>query len=244
MTTLLNHPASPLELLGRLSEGARMDAARIVAGPAPAGPAAPVTGRGLEGHPITIAPTSMPLAGLGRVLEERQSHRFYDGRPVRADILTAALQRAVQYDSDVWGTDPENGTGLQIVVAALNLDGLPPALYRFDAAAASYTPLAPLDHAQVAQMVLQMEYADAPVIIATMGSLSRSLESWGDHGERALNQRAAHFSYTALLTANAYGVDGSVFAGFLPSGLSQSLVADGYHLGQVFALALGHRALP
>jgi len=189
------------------------------------------------GHPAE--PASL---GLDEVLERRRSERFFTGEGVDLEVLTEALASAVDADADLWPAPEEWATRPLLVVAALRVRGLSPGIYRFDAPTSTYALLAEVDRDAVAQMVLQVEYADAPVIVAAVGSPADAVHSRGDHGLRLLHLRAGSACYAALLAASRRGLTGSVFAGFLPSGLRHHVVADGYHLSQVFAVALGRVA--
>lgn len=201
-----------------------------------------VTGHGPNGEPVTVGAGSLgtPIP-LHDVLWNRHSQRFYGREPLDGAVLTAALKQASADDRDLWAGHGA-GTEVAIVVAALRVDGLEPGLYRFQPEDQAYLPLAPITEADVADMVLQTEFADAPVIVASVGSIAGATAAHGDHGLRLLNTRAGSICYSALLTAYQHGVIGSVFAGFLPSGLARHLRTDGYHQGQLFAVALGHPA--
>jgi nitroreductase len=251
MTTYLQHPSRSSELLPALMKAVRCDAEDVKSGPRPTSSPTPVSGRGNPAGSATAAVTEIravpaaadDLRSLETVLADRRSERFYDQRPIRIAELTAALRQAVQSDRASFGQGTEDALRPQFVIAANRVDGLPPGLYRFSDDDGTFTFLAPSDRSIVEAMVLQIEYADAPCIIAVLGSLALSLQRWGDHGERLLNTRSSAACYTALLTANALGLAGSVFAGFLPSGLSEHLDIDGFTLGQVFAVSLGHPPL-
>jgi nitroreductase len=245
MTTRLERPAVSSDLLPQLMKAVRRDDQHILLGPSPTSTAPRVTGRAREGLTFPSAPASMGAEegslSLRRVLAERRSERFYGPRPIDVADLSRALMEAVRSDQESFG-GVSDALQPQIVVAANRVTGLPAGLYRFNPDRCSYTFLAPSSRTIVERMVLQVEYADAPCIVAVLGSLSRSLQRWGDHGERALNTRSAAACYTALLVANSLGLAGSVFAGFLPSGLSEHLAVDGFNLSQVFAVSLGHPA--
>lgn len=211
--------------------------------PLPAREGGPRTlgGRGLV-SPVRLTaghPAELPSRSLDEVLERRRSERFFTDEPVGLEVLTEALRSALAADDDLWPSALEWATRPQLVVAALRVVGLSPGLYRFEAPTSTYVLLAEVDRDAVAQMVLQVEYADAPVIVAAVGSPADAVHSRGDHGLRLLHLRAGSVCYSTLLAASFRGLTGSVFAGFLPSGLRHHVVADGYHLSQVFAVALG-----
>lgn len=246
MITTLTRPPTVTGLLGEVLTATRTTPAQVTE---PAQDASPrhhrrATGRGPEGPTVVVRPDPQPARGLDEVLESRHSQRFFTDRAVGAATLTAALATALDADRDLWPDPAEWATAPQLVVAALRVDGLDTGLHRFDRDVDgdrhAYTLLRPLSPRDVGDMVLQSEYADSPVIVAAVGSLDAALVSRGDHGTRLLNARASQLCYSTLLAANARGIAGSVFAGFLASGLSRHLNTDGYHLAQVFAVALGH----
>lgn len=247
MTTYLSRPVATAQLLPQVLESVRTTRhdvsrrARRQATGRPHSDAPAVTGRTGEG-PTVPAPAkgTAPTLTSAEVLRTRRSQRFYDDGAIPLDDLTTCLIDSLDSDARLWPMQP--GTAPQIVVAALRVDDLSPGLYRFDRRERCYTRLAHLRPEDVADMVLQTEFGDAAVIVAAMGSLSSALSDLGDHGQRILNVRAAGVCYGALLQAGARRIAGSVFAGFLPSGLSRLVNADGYHLAQVFAVSLGHVA--
>jgi nitroreductase len=93
--------------------------------------------------------------------------------------------------------------------------------------------------AQVEEMVLQPEFALAPMLFLTVGSLERALEWAGDHGHRVMLERSGAASEAAWLAAVDLGLGGSIFAGFLPSALRQLAGIDGFRQTQLLALAIG-----
>lgn len=204
-----------------------------------------VTGREPAESPINTDPHDAPwTTTTTALLRNRRSLRFFDDAPIELATLTSAVGAAVESDLAMWGDTTEPGAGVVPVVIALRVHGLRPGIYRFDHTAARYTRLATVDDATVADMVLQTEYAGAAAIVAAIGSLDAATEIYADHGQRLLNLRGGGLCYCTYLQACARGLTGSVFAGFLLSGLSRLLVIDGFHQTQVFAVALGHQAQP
>lgn len=240
-------PTTGLRVLSELMVSARRTGAEVHAPADPTGRPLrrTVTGRGPEGPlvPVSTTAPAARVAALDDVLAARVSSRFYTEDTVDAAVLGSALAAGFAADRALWD-DAEWATAPQVVVAALRVAGLEPGLYRYDADAPGYVRLAHLDREAVAEMVLQMEYADAPVIIAAVSSIADSTASRGDHGMRLMHTRAGALCYSTLLAANARGVSGSVFAGFLASGLAAHLNTDGHHLAQVFAVSLGHPVPP
>lgn len=232
--TMLTDPPRASELLISLLTAVRRPSIPAVV-PVPA----PVTGHEPEGPAVRLTAAHRPPVELEQVLAHRNSFRFFSPEPLDGEVLTAALEDAVADDRHLWSAQGA-GTTIVPLVAALRVRGLRPGLYRY--ADGGYVPLAPLTADDVAAMVLQTEFADAPVIVAAMGSIEAALAGHADHGFRLLTTRAATTCYSVLLTAYHHGLIGSVFAGFLSSGLAAHLRIDSYHQAQLFAAALGHPA--
>ncbi|GII03187.1 hypothetical protein [Planobispora takensis] len=241
MTALRDHTT----LFGDLRQESRLSAGDVLAGPRRAGrPVPPVGPRGSapagvpEVRPVAAPPTDRPLE---EILRRRVSIRDYAERPIPVEVIAAALATAFRMDREAWPQDWEDGNGLGVLVAARRVAGLEPALYRADEDGARLVPLAGLADGRAAEeMVLQIEYAASPVILAITGSLSTALARHGTHGHRTLLARASGLAYAALVRSAAHGLVGSVFAGFLQSGMRPLVDLDGYRQRQLFAVSLGY----
>ncbi|MEV6674681.1 nitroreductase family protein [Streptomyces sp. NPDC051162] len=225
-----------LQSRSRLTAEDLLDAAPA-ADPALREPLAPA---GAQGISAVSAPPSQ--VALETALRRRKSVRAYDGEPVPVEVLASVVRQAADYDRSAW-PDHEAGAGLEFLVAARSVAGLPQGLYLHSADRGDFTPLADLpDGEAAADLVLQLEYADAPAIVIVCGPLAASLDRHGEHGHRLLLTRAAAAAQTAWLATLSHGLSGSIFAGFLAASLKPLVPVDGYRNVQLLAFSLGYEA--
>ncbi|MEU3568947.1 nitroreductase family protein [Kitasatospora sp. NPDC036755] len=193
---------------------------------------------GAGGIPAVAAPTGRK--SLDELLRHRSSVRTYGSRPVAVEAIAAMVHRASDFDRSAW---PDHGSGaeLEFLVAARDVSGLPRGLYLFSPERGDFTALADLPGSEAAgDLVLQLEFADAPAIVLVCGPLAGSLDRHGEHGHRLLLTRAGAAAHTAWLTALDLGLVGSIFAGFLSAALKPLVPVDGYRSTQLLAFSLGH----
>ncbi|MFH8774361.1 nitroreductase family protein [Streptomyces sp. NPDC017958] len=187
-----------------------------------------------------VAPASQePLESL---LRRRASTRTYAPQPISVDVLTAVVERAAAFDRTAW-PDHDGGAGLEFLVAARHVTGLPTGMHLYSPTGGDFVRLADLPAGDAAEeLVLQLEFAHAPAIIIVCGPLAASLDRHGEHGHRLLLARAGAAAHTAWLTALDRGLAGSIFAGFLSSALKPLVPVDGYRSAQLLAFSCGHPA--
>ncbi len=224
------------EVMALLQLSSRLDRGSLTARQRPRRP--DWSSRGATAVPAVAAPAP------GRPVEElqrgRTSVRTYAPLPVPVEVLAAVVADAGQFDVDAWGDDAA-GSGLQLLVAARHVAGLPQGLYAANWRAACFSRLAPLPSgAAAADLVLQLEYTDAPAIVIVCGSLAASLDRHGDHGHRLLLARAGAATHAGWLAALDHGLAGSVFAGFLAAALRPLAAVDGWDRTQLLALSVGY----
>ncbi|MFE3555515.1 nitroreductase family protein [Streptomyces sp. NPDC059193] len=240
LPALLDHN----ELMRQLQLRSRLDAAALIAEPAEPDTGLRGTlqsaGEGKQRVPAGIAPAGEePLESL---LRRRASVRTYAPRPVAADVLAAVIERAAAFDREAW-PDHDAGAGLEFLVAARDVAGLPVGLYLYSPAEGGFVQLADLPAGDAAaELVLQLEFAHAPAIVMVCGPLAASLDRHGEHGHRLLLTRAGAAAHTAWLTALDRCLVGSIFAGFLSSALKPLVPVDGYRSAQLLAFSCGHAA--
>lgn len=181
-----------------------------------------------------------PTEDLDSLLERRSSQRFFAKEALDPRILAAGVLAATRSDRACWSEDEP----LDLLVAVRSVAGMVPGLYRAEPAerpgATRFEFLQHLTGEDVAEMVLQVEFAHAPAIVMAVASLESHLQRWGDHGEPLLNRRAGQVVATSLLIAQLCGAAGQIFAGCLPSGLARHLTVDGYYRAQILAAAVGN----
>lgn len=243
LSALLDHN----DVMRELQIRSRLDAQTLrrtptAADPSLRGPLHTVaSGTGASGSGEGVAAIAAPPSGqpLDALLRGRTSQRVYGPEPVPVEALAAVVEQAAHFDRSAW-PDHEAGAGLEFLVAARNVAGLNPALYLYSEDRGDFTPLAELpDGAAAADLVLQLEFADAPAIVLVCGPLAASLGRHGEHGHRLLLGRAGAAAHTAWLTALDRGLVGSIFAGFLSAALKPLVPVDGYRSAQLLAFSLG-----
>ncbi|MFE7295114.1 nitroreductase family protein [Streptomyces sp. NPDC057579] len=201
-----------------------------------------LTPAGAEAHAISTVSAPPTEIALETVLRRRKSVRVYKGEPIAIELLASVVQQAAAFDRSAW-PDHESGAGLEFLVAARTVAGLPQGLYLYSTDRGDFTRLADLpDGEAAAELVLQLEYAHAPAIVIVCGPLAASLDRHGEHGHRLLLTRAGAAAQTAWLTALSHGLSGSIFAGFLSAALKPLVPVDGYRNVQLLAFSLGHES--
>lgn len=191
-------------------------------------------------HESSPIPPSAALAMLFDGLTRRNAtSRFLDDAVEREAVLRAC-EAARRIDRAVWATSAHH-VPLRVLVAVRAVAGLDAGL--FELAEGELDP-AGVERAglSIGDMVLQPEFADAAAIILVVGPLATALARYGAHGYQTLLVRAGAACEAAWLSAVRDGLSGSIFAGFLPSGLRDLAGVDGYNDTQLLALALGHPA--
>ncbi|MCX4731502.1 nitroreductase family protein [Streptomyces sp. NBC_01363] len=212
---------------------------------APAAPAPELRGTlqaaGATHHDKTAAVAAPPSEqSLEAVLRRRSSVRTYASQPVPVEVIAAVVERAAAFDRLAW-PDHDAGVELEFLVAARNVAGLSTGIHLYSPAGGEFIRLADLPAGEAAgDLVLQLEFADAPAIVMTCGPMAASLDRHGEHGHRLLLTRAGAASQTAWLTALDRGLVGSIFAGFLASALKPLVPADGYRSAQLLAFSCGY----
>jgi SagB-type dehydrogenase family enzyme len=131
---------------------------------------------------------------------------------------------------------------LQFFVVAWRVENMAPAVYRYEADrhCLSFIRPAPDSQTQGKEMVLQTEFASAPLVVLITGNLAAATAIQGTQGYRQLLLRAGSAGQRMWLASVAMGLGGTVFAGFLPRAAHNLAGIDGYRLAGLLAYATGH----
>jgi hypothetical protein len=174
---------------------------------------------------------------------ERTSIRHYAQRPVTQVQLATLLKTASEGDIVDWPDEAEAGMRLHFLVVAWRLEGITPAVYGYESSTHTLVQLGPSpdQRTEAVNMVLQVEFADAPVIILTVGDLARASALYGGWGHRQLLLRAGTAGQRLWLASIGLGLVGTVFAGFLQRAARRIAGVDGYRNAALFAYSTGHR---
>ena len=179
---------------------------------------------------------------LEEVMVERTSLRFYSEQDVELAQVGTILQVANAGDEQDWSQEIAAGVTLHLLVVAWRVQGLTPAVYRYAAAshALEYVGPAPNQQTEGIDLVLQTEFADAPVIVLITGNLAAACERHGAWGHRQMLLRAGAAGHRLWLASLGVGLVGTVFAGFLPRAAHRVAGVDGYRNAGLFAYSAGH----
>jgi hypothetical protein len=191
--------------------------------------------------PAVPAGSSPPAerADLLDTLRDRRSTRFFGADGIAASRLADIVVAGISADSRLWSADDGLGA-FEVNVVAFRIDGLEPAIYRLDIGTRGYLPIAPLPAAtDIFDLTLQREFCASAAILSLSANLQAVDAAHGAHGYRMAMSRAAAVAYRMWLEAVSGGLVGSVFAGFIPASVRQTLRSDGSGRHQLFALALG-----
>jgi hypothetical protein len=203
-----------------------------VGGPPVHRPRPAATGPAWTVPPGPLAPAASPL---GETLRRRRSRRVFDGGDVDLatvlDVLSPGFAADVQ---DHPGEDP-----LEWTIAALRTTTHRGSLLSADPGTRTVRLAATLAPDSYADLTLQREFADAGAVISVGGNLEEAHRAHGAHGYRLLLTRAATAAYLTWLAAVEAGLQGSVFAGFLPAAVRRPLASDGTLRQQLVAVAIG-----
>jgi hypothetical protein len=123
-------------------------------------------------------------------------------------------------------------------VLVRNVSGVRPGYYHYDRERTELRRQ-PQDLPDLRDLVLQLEFADAPAVVVVLGDLARALDREGAPGHRMLLSRGAAFAHTTWLAVLSEGGAGTVFAGVLSAAGRTELGIDGYHRAQLLGLAIG-----
>ncbi|MEC4020248.1 nitroreductase family protein [Streptomyces sp. H27-D2] len=231
------------EVMRQLQVRARLDSEALREAPGTPTPElrGALQAAGATHHDRTAAVAAPPSEqSLEAVLRRRSSVRTYAPQAVPVEVLAAVVERAAAFDRSAW-PDHDAGVELEFLVAARNVAGLSTGIHLYSPTGGEFIRLADLPDGEAAgDLVLQLEFADAPAIVMTCGPMAASLDRHGEHGHRLLLTRAGAAAQTAWLTALDRGLVGSIFAGFLASALKPLVPADGYRSAQLLAFSCGY----
>ncbi|HEX3683714.1 MAG TPA: SagB family peptide dehydrogenase [Bryobacteraceae bacterium] len=193
---------------------------------------------------FSISKLSKPLrAGLsvGNVLGKRRSLREYADEPIGAGQLETMLYYAHSGDAAEWQEEHECGLQLTYLTLVRRVSGLKPAVYRYDPVRHALAYRRPaLSRDETIELLVQGEYADAPLLIWIAGNLAAACARHGAHGHRQLLVRAGAAGNRLWMAALGAGLKGSILAGLIPGAARKLLSLDGYKKATLFAFTAGY----
>lgn len=153
------------------------------------------------GSPPLICPAP------GRVLADRRSVRRFANRPIPVELLASACRTATLVTQAYWPDAVHGNPGLQIAIAAAQIQGLATGVHAFSLPAGGF------EYLGGGSLIneLQGEYVPAPALFLLFGDLGRARDASPDGGYQKLLIRAAALGQAALLNAMAAGLRGCAF---------------------------------
>jgi len=217
-----------LELTGELVVASRLGASDLRK-PAGLGAAAVA--------PRAALPEPGDPGALDALLRRRTSVRTWARTPLAQEEVRTVVRAAGDADARLWPGEAAAGQGLELLLVAWRVAGLAPGLYAgLGLERAGELPTGPAAQ----ELVLQVEYAEAPALVLVLGDLAAAEARHGCHGHRLALLRAGAAAHAGWLAALGAGLVGGVFAGLLPGPLRGLAGVDGASRAQLFALAIGH----
>jgi hypothetical protein len=166
-------------------------------------------------------------------LTRRQSVRSFAPSAVpRSDVL-GAIAAARDADEAVWPLGRHGAVGLDMLIAAFNIDGLASGLY---ATREAGTELLSPDSACLD--ILREQYADAPVLVLICADLNQACRDAGQAGYPATLIRAGTAGYAAWLWSISAGLAGCVYGPASQHANSAARRLD-VNLRHLFTVAIG-----
>ncbi|MEU6084215.1 nitroreductase family protein [Streptomyces sp. NPDC047108] len=185
----------------------------------------------------SVVPPALPGDAVG-ALRARAAVRQWASGAFDGARLLRALRHASEQDRQWWGPAfPELPSPVAAVLAQ-RVDGVAAGYHHYAPATGELAPQ-PYDPPPVRDLVLQLEFAEAPVVIVVLGDLAAAVDRYGTHGHRLLLARGAAFAHAVWLAGLSEGAAGTVFAGVLSSAGRTELGIDGFRRAQLLGLALG-----
>ena len=208
---------------------------------------APVTGGCAE-------PTSTELPGPGRsgrnfdlaaALRARSSGNVMLG-PLRAPLSVADLGEVLHPLLQPWDCDlrPEGaGPPIDVLVAAVDIEGLAPDCYRYCPHHGALHPLGTGDvvrRLQGSMSVPNLNLCASNAVVYLAGDMTEALRTHGDRGYRILTMEAGVLAQRLSVLAAACGLVARVHNGYDATEVERALGIESTPLTPLFQVALAH----
>ncbi|QDX95354.1 hypothetical protein EEL30_25560 [Brevibacillus laterosporus] len=179
-------------------------------------------------------------APVYQTIEERQAVRHWGELSVQKEDVLTILQSAYQGDATDWESEHLAGLDIGFVVYVRNMEKVTPAIYRYCPIRHDLVMIGELDLYKMEHLVLQREFALAPVILVITGKLGASICRHGSPGHRQLLVRGGMAAQRAWLSSIGLGYGGCIFAGIVQKYLYETAGIDGYKEMQLVAYSFGN----
>jgi SagB-type dehydrogenase family enzyme len=183
-----------------------------------------------QGEYISLPATTVATDGqpLEKLLQQRRSVRTFGKAPLSLSVLGQLLW-AAQGISHPQGlrTAPSAGAlyPLELYVVAGEVEGLPPAVYRYLPREHRLVETTPGDHRNALgrAALFQTWLSDAPVVVVFTAIYARTTRKYGERGKRYVHIEVGHAAQNLLLQAEAQALGSVVVGAFQDNKVSKVL---------------------
>lgn len=133
---------------------------------------------------------------------------------------------------------------LKPVVFALvfDLDGVPPAAYRYASESRQLLPIRSIQRESVRDaLLLQKDHGAGAAILLLAVPMARWLHDFGDRGYRGASLQVGYLTDRLYLAAETLGLTYTASGGFTATRTDELLGLDGYHYTTMFSFVVGGR---
>jgi SagB-type dehydrogenase family enzyme len=177
------------------------------------------------------------------ILSRRHSTRHYATEPLTLEQLSTMLHLAHSEDAFEWSAEHAAGLPLTFLALAWNVEGLEPAVYRYEPQRQGVVWMRASPTRQSAlELFPQPEFAAAPLVVWSFGNLAAACSRYGAFGHRQLLLRGGAACHRLWLSAMAMGLAGCLVAGVVPGAARRQFGVDGYTEASLLAFAVGYGA--
>ncbi|GCB48182.1 nitroreductase family protein [Streptomyces sp. NL15-2K] len=199
-------------------------------------PSATTTGTTAEAIPLP--PATPPVLDPDAVLARRRTVRRFTDGAVPLGVVSAMLAEQAETDSRLAPGESAQGNGIELVVFANQVTGLPAGLYE-----AGDEELRPRGEVDMVSVLGQPGFASAALTVLVLGSIAAAVHRHGSGGYLRLLRRAGAAGHACWLAALARGFDGAVHANVRVSNqLIDAAGLDAFSRRALFSVAVGSKA--
>ncbi len=209
-----------------------------------------------EGYPRVElpAPLATPTASLSETILNRMSIRNFSPRIFSLEEVATLLHYAYGVTRDNQGTAfprpfrvvPSGGAlyPLEIFFHCVDVDGIDPGLYHYNAAGHHIRRLREGDERQFfSESIIQPDVAlESSLMIFMTAMFERTVFKYGDRGYRFTFLEAGHVAQNMNLVATALGLGCVNIGGFYDREIDEFLGIDGLTHSTLYMLAIGGKS--
>ncbi len=188
------------------------------------------------------APPEADGVAVADALSSRIATRFWRREDVPLAAIGQMLWAAYANDAQEWPDEIAARLPMEFTVVAWRVEGLERGVYRYVPGCHALRRIgnAPQSQAEREELVLQVEFTEAPFVVLITGNLSAACERHGAWGHRQLLMRSGAAGHRMWLAALGLGLVGTVFAGFIGTAARDLAGVDGYSNANLLAFSAGY----